>query len=268
MLWAAPVWARHLAAPLMLVALVLLAASQVPRNHVKAALHHPMLLSVKVWALAHLLANNTLADLVLFGSFLIWAVLDFRSARRRDRVHGTAYPPGTAKGTAITIVAGIDGVGALRLLGPRSAVRGAPHRLTRTQVRITEMCSVPLSGSHTSPGRPRICRMFAPRAGSEALELLAAGIEAQHRVGAEIADPHLVPLIDIHRIAARPVPGSFHAFHAARRPRPGSCIDSWPLFHSLTQMRPRLSLQTRRAPWPWWAARRSATRRSCGRCAR
>ena len=106
-LWAAPVWARHLAAPLMLVALVLLAASQVPRNHVKAALHHPMLLSVKVWALAHLLANNTLADLVLFGSFLIWAVLDFRSARRRDRAHGTAYPTGTAKGTAITIVVGV-----------------------------------------------------------------------------------------------------------------------------------------------------------------
>jgi len=106
-LWTAPVWARHLAAPLMLVALVLLAASQVPRNHVKAALHHPMLLSVKVWAFAHLLANNTLADLVLFGSFLIWAVLDFRSARRRDRAHGTVYPPGTAKGTAITIVVGV-----------------------------------------------------------------------------------------------------------------------------------------------------------------
>jgi len=106
-LWAAPVWARHLAAALTLLALVLLAASQVPRNHVKAALHHPMVLSVKVWAFAHLLANNTLADLVLFGSFLLWAVLDFRSARRRDRAQGTAYPPGTAKGTVITIVAGV-----------------------------------------------------------------------------------------------------------------------------------------------------------------
>ncbi len=106
-LWAAPVWARHLSAALMLLALVLLTASQVPRNHVKAALHHPMVLSVKVWAFAHLLANNTLADLVLFGSFLLWAVLDFRSARRRDRAHGTAYAPGTAKGTAITIVAGV-----------------------------------------------------------------------------------------------------------------------------------------------------------------
>jgi uncharacterized membrane protein len=48
-------------------------------------LGHPMVLSVKVWALSHLLANGNLADLVLFGSFLIWAVLNFRSARARDR---------------------------------------------------------------------------------------------------------------------------------------------------------------------------------------
>jgi uncharacterized membrane protein len=44
-----------------------------------------MVLSVKVWALSHLLANGNLADLLLFGSFLIWAVLNFRSARARDR---------------------------------------------------------------------------------------------------------------------------------------------------------------------------------------
>jgi uncharacterized membrane protein len=106
-LWEAPVWARHLAAPLMLIAMVLIAASQVPRNHVRSVLHHPMVLSVKVWAVAHLIANNTLADLVLFGSFLLWAVLDFRSARRRDRANGTVYPPGTARGTVITLVAGV-----------------------------------------------------------------------------------------------------------------------------------------------------------------
>lgn len=86
-LWPAPpVWVRHVAALLTLVAFVLFVAGYVPRNQIKARLRHPMVLSVKVWAFAHLVANNTLADLVLFGAFLAWAVADFRSARRRDRV--------------------------------------------------------------------------------------------------------------------------------------------------------------------------------------
>jgi uncharacterized membrane protein len=106
-LWAAPTWARHLAGLLMLVSFVLLAAYRVPRNHVRAAVHHPMVLAVKVWAFAHLLANNTLADVVLFGAFLVWAVLDFRSARRRDRLAGTTYPPGTARGTLVTVAIGV-----------------------------------------------------------------------------------------------------------------------------------------------------------------
>jgi uncharacterized membrane protein len=105
-LWAPMLWARHLAALLMLVSLILLAAAYVPKNGLKARLHHPMVLSVKVWALAHLLANHTLADLVLFGSFLVWAVLDYRSAKQRDRVAGTAYPAGTAAGTVATLVVG------------------------------------------------------------------------------------------------------------------------------------------------------------------
>ena len=82
-LWSTPVWTRHLAALLMLLAFVLLVAAYVPGNALKARLQHPMVLGVKAWALAHLLANNTLADVLLFGSFLVWAVLDFRSARRR-----------------------------------------------------------------------------------------------------------------------------------------------------------------------------------------
>ena len=106
-LWAAPVWTRHLAALLVLVALVLLAAAQVPGNGIKARLHHPMVLGVNVWALAHLLANNTLADLLLFGSFLVWAVLDFRSSRQRDRAAGTVYPPGTAGRTVAAVALGV-----------------------------------------------------------------------------------------------------------------------------------------------------------------
>ena len=85
-LWAPPVWVKHVAALLMLLSLVLLASAYAPRNAIKAKLHHPMVLSVKVWALAHLLANPRVADLVLFGAFLLWSVLNFRAARKRDRL--------------------------------------------------------------------------------------------------------------------------------------------------------------------------------------
>lgn len=106
-LWEAPMAMRHLAGALLLVAFVLLVATYVPRNSIKARLHHPMVLAVKVWALAHLLANGNVADVVLFGSFLVWAVFSFRAARRRDRAGGTVYPPGTMAATAITVVVGV-----------------------------------------------------------------------------------------------------------------------------------------------------------------
>jgi uncharacterized membrane protein len=105
-LWAVPAWTRHLAALLMLVSMVLLVASGVPGNGIKARLRHPMVLTVKVWALAHLLANNTLADLLLFGTFLFWAALNFRAARGRDRAEGITYAPGTTNKTVLTVVLG------------------------------------------------------------------------------------------------------------------------------------------------------------------
>lgn len=86
LLWSPPVAMRHVAALLMLPAMVLLVAAQVPHNAIQAKLRHPMVLSVKVWALAHLLANGKQADLILFGAFLIWSVLNFRAARQRDRL--------------------------------------------------------------------------------------------------------------------------------------------------------------------------------------
>src|SRR5262245_56698561 len=70
-LWDPPSWTRHAAAPLTLVAFILFAAAYVPANRIKARLGHPMILGVKVWALAHLLSNGRLADVVLFGSFLV-----------------------------------------------------------------------------------------------------------------------------------------------------------------------------------------------------
>lgn len=107
MLWMPPRGMRHVAALLTLIAFVLLAAAYVPRNAIKARLHHPMVLAVKTWALAHLLANGSLAHVILFGSFLAWSVANFIAARKRDRALGTSYPAGTLAGTVGTVVAGV-----------------------------------------------------------------------------------------------------------------------------------------------------------------
>jgi uncharacterized membrane protein len=107
LLWLPPVWTRHLAALLTLPAFVLLVAAYVPGNAIKARLHHPMVLGVKTWALAHLISNGMLADLLLFGGFLIWAVLSFRAARARDRAAGTVYAPGRAGPTVVAVVVGL-----------------------------------------------------------------------------------------------------------------------------------------------------------------
>lgn len=106
-LWLPPLWTRHLAALLTLVAFVLVAAAYVPGNHLKAAVGHPMVLGVKVWAFAHLLANGTLADALLFGGLLAWAIASFAAARRRDRRSAAPRPPVAMTGTAITVVAGV-----------------------------------------------------------------------------------------------------------------------------------------------------------------
>lgn len=90
-LWDPPVWTRHLALVLMFPVFVLLAAAYLP-GHIKATLQHPMLTAVKLWAVAHLLANGTLADVVLFGSLLAWAVVDRISVKRRE----ATAPPATA----------------------------------------------------------------------------------------------------------------------------------------------------------------------------
>lgn len=102
-----PVFTRHIASLLMLVSFVLLAAAKVPGNHIKARLGHPMIIGVKVWAFAHLLANGRASDLLLFGAFLAWAVADFIAARRIDRRAGTVYPAGDELRTVLTVVAGV-----------------------------------------------------------------------------------------------------------------------------------------------------------------
>ena len=107
MLWNPPAATRHLASLLTFIAFILLAAAYVPGNQIKAKLHHPMVLGTKVWALAHLLANGSVASVVLFGSFLLWSVLLFSASRRRDRREQTLYAPGTAGATALTVAVGV-----------------------------------------------------------------------------------------------------------------------------------------------------------------
>jgi uncharacterized membrane protein len=105
-LWNPPIATRHIAGLLMLASFILLVAAYVPGNGIKSRLRHPMVLSVKVWALAHLLSNGTLADVLLFAGFLVWAVLSFRAARGRDREAGVVGTPGKASATAITVLVG------------------------------------------------------------------------------------------------------------------------------------------------------------------
>lgn len=82
-LWEPPGGLRHLALVLVPVGFVLVTAAYVPTGHIKAAVRHPMVLGIALWALGHLLANGTTADLVLFGGFLAWAVIDYINALGR-----------------------------------------------------------------------------------------------------------------------------------------------------------------------------------------
>ncbi len=107
LLWLPPQGMRHLAALLTAVAFVLFAAAYVPGNGIKARVHHPMVAGVKLWALAHLLSNGMAVHLLVFGSFLLWAVACFAAARRRDRAEGTVYPPGRPAATVVTVLLGL-----------------------------------------------------------------------------------------------------------------------------------------------------------------
>lgn len=124
-LWVSPMWTRHLAALLTIPAFILLAATYVPATRIKARVGHPMLLGVKFWAIAHLIANGTLADLLLFGSFLAWAVALYVVSRRRDRLAGVRYPASGFSRDLIAIVVGLVGwvIFALWLHGPLIGVR-------------------------------------------------------------------------------------------------------------------------------------------------
>lgn len=88
LLYIPPAWISHVTALLMVFAFIALGIYMLPAGRLKPMLKHPMLVAVKIWAFAHLLANGDLASILLFGAFLAWAVLDRISVKRR----GVAVP--------------------------------------------------------------------------------------------------------------------------------------------------------------------------------
>jgi uncharacterized membrane protein len=98
-----PAGMAHLAILLMAIAFVSLAVSQFPAGRLKPILKHPMLLAVKVWAFAHLLVNGDLASVLLFGSFLAWAVWNRIAVKRRG---APVAAPGPVKWDVAAVVTG------------------------------------------------------------------------------------------------------------------------------------------------------------------
>jgi uncharacterized membrane protein len=111
-IWTPPVWTRHIALTLMLPALILIVAAYAPTGFIKKAVKHPMLLAVKIWAFAHLTANGDLAGIILFGSFLLYGVVDRIAVKRRGDV-GAANANPNILGDMIAVAVGGAAYGAI-----------------------------------------------------------------------------------------------------------------------------------------------------------
>ena len=106
MLYTPPTAMRHVALLLMLPVFPLLLAAYLP-GRIQRVTRHPMLLAIMIWALAHLLANGTLADVVLFGAFLAWAVLDRIAVMRRTVPHVVRGAPASKINDWIAVAGGL-----------------------------------------------------------------------------------------------------------------------------------------------------------------
>jgi uncharacterized membrane protein len=104
--WSPPRALKHLNTALMLPAVILVVAAYL-RGRIYTAVKHPMLAGVKLWAFGHLLANGDLGGIILFGSFLAWAVFDRISLKRRADAGGPPIPVGGASNDVIAVVVGI-----------------------------------------------------------------------------------------------------------------------------------------------------------------
>jgi len=104
--WSPPSWTRFVAIVLMLPAFIFLVAAYVP-GRIKAKLKHPFLVAIKTWALAHLIANGDLASIILFGSFLAYAVFDRITLKRREATGLITVPAtGPPRNDLISVVLG------------------------------------------------------------------------------------------------------------------------------------------------------------------
>jgi uncharacterized membrane protein len=101
--WSPPAFMRHITVGLMLFAAIFLTAAFVP-SHIKAKLKHPMLASVKTWALAHLLSNGDLGSILLFGGFLAWGVYARIAAKRRGDAGATTEPTGWTNDIIVVVI--------------------------------------------------------------------------------------------------------------------------------------------------------------------
>lgn len=104
-----PLWTRHVTMLLMVPVFIFLVAAYVPCK-LRMAMKHPMLVAIKLWALAHLLANGDLPSVLLFGSFFVWAVLDRISVKRRGAGAGQGPVPMSEPGRysdVVVILAGL-----------------------------------------------------------------------------------------------------------------------------------------------------------------
>ena len=108
-LWAPPTWMRYVTILLMLPALVMVIAANMP-GYIKAKLKNPMLIGLKTWAFAHLLSNGDLASMLLFGTFLVWAVIDLIAVKRSGRSAVVAQPRAMFDGIALIIGLGVYAV--------------------------------------------------------------------------------------------------------------------------------------------------------------
>lgn len=104
-IYSPPIWLKHVTLLLMWLSMILLVAAYVP-SRIRTAVKHPMLASIKLWAFSHLLANGDLASLLLFGSFLAWAVLDRISVKKRAALGPLGAKTGGISGDLIAVVGG------------------------------------------------------------------------------------------------------------------------------------------------------------------
>lgn len=104
--WTPPKEMRLAAAGLTFIAFVFVAAAYVPGNRIKARVSHPMVLGTMIWAIAHLLANGRLAHAELFGAFLLWAAVDLRAVRERDRAVARRDPVLGLRHDVVAVAAG------------------------------------------------------------------------------------------------------------------------------------------------------------------